>query len=378
MPREKKNSKKVRYAVVGLGYIAQAAALPAFRHAKDNSSLVGLVSDNPKKLKELGKKYKTKINCSYEDYDWLLQSGEIDAVYIALPNHMHREYVEKAARAGIHILCEKPFAVTVEDCQSMINAAREANVKLMVAYRLHFDEGNLQVLKHVQKGKLGELKYFNSIFSMQVAPENIRTNEITLGGGTLYDIGIYCINAARTLFGTEPIEVHAMGTRSSDPRFSQIDESTAAILRFPEGKVASFITSFGSRDEASYKIVGTKGSLELESAYEWQTAMSSTLKIKDDKIRQRFSKHDQFAAEFDYFSNCILKGKDVEPGGEEGLLDVKIIEALYESARTHRPIRLAEDKSLEDARPTPNQVAQFPSFKEQDLVDAEPPTLQNV
>src|ERR1700744_2528338 len=135
-PMGKKNGK-VRYAVVGLGYISQIAILPAFAHARSNSTLAALVSGDPKKLRSLSLKYGTKYNYSYEQYADCLASGEIDAVYIALPNHMHRAYTEAAARAGIHILCEKPMAFDETECEAMIAEADKANVKLMIAYRLH-------------------------------------------------------------------------------------------------------------------------------------------------------------------------------------------------------------------------------------------------
>jgi glucose-fructose oxidoreductase len=195
---KKRNSvrgKKIRYAVVGLGYIAQNAVLPAFAHAR-NSELTALVSDNPTKLKKLSKKYCVPHTYSYEEYSECLESGEVDAVYIALPNHMHRAYTEAAARAGVHVLCEKPMAVTEEDCQAMIAAAEKNNIKLMIAYRLHFEEANLRAVELVQSGKLGEPRVFDSVFTMQVKPGNVRLQK-EKGGGTLYDIGIYCINAAR-------------------------------------------------------------------------------------------------------------------------------------------------------------------------------------
>src|SRR6266550_6491801 len=200
------SGKKVRYAVVGLGYISQAAVLPAFAHAR-NSALTALVSDNPTKLKKLSKKYSVPNTYSYEEYSECLASGEVDAVYIALPNHLHRAYTEAAAAAGIHVLCEKPMAVTEGDCQAMIAAAEKNKIKLMIAYRLHFEEANLKAIELVQSGKLGEPRIFNSTFTMQMKPGNVRMQREK--GGALYDIGIYCINAVRALFAAEPTAVVA-------------------------------------------------------------------------------------------------------------------------------------------------------------------------
>src|SRR5262249_31315747 len=156
-----------------------------------------------KKKRELSRWYEVPTTCGYEQYDELLRSGEIDAVYIALPNHLHRDFAVRAAQAGIHVLCEKPMAVTVEDCEAMIHAAAQHRVKLMVAYRLHFEAANLQTVELIRTGQLGPARVFNSLFTMSVKDGNVRLNPHELGGGTLYDIGIYCINAARYLFEDE-------------------------------------------------------------------------------------------------------------------------------------------------------------------------------
>ena len=189
--------EKIRWAVVGLGYIAQVAVLPGFKHAS-NAELKALVSDDPMKLKKLGRKYGVELLVPYEEYETLLESGQVDAVYIAVPNHLHRDFTVAAARHGVHVLCEKPMAVTERDCTAMIDAAFDGGIKLMVAYRLHFEEANLEAARIVRSGRLGEPRIFSSIFTMQVEdPDNIRLKAAS-GGGTLYDIGIYCINAART------------------------------------------------------------------------------------------------------------------------------------------------------------------------------------
>src|SRR5262245_57325114 len=166
--------KRVRYAVVGLGYISQAAMLPAFANAKENSELTALVSDHPGKLKELGDKYNVAHRYSYDQYEECLRSGNVDAVYIGLPNTMHRDYTIQAARAGVHVLCEKPMAMSEHDCEMMIDAANENRVKLMIAYRLHFEEANLKAVEEVRAGRLGDVRLFNSVFTQQVEGGNIR------------------------------------------------------------------------------------------------------------------------------------------------------------------------------------------------------------
>src|SRR5688500_10039610 len=176
----------VRYAVVGLGHIAQVAVLPAFAHATRNSRLTALVSDDPAKLKTLAKRYRVPHTFSYDDYEACLE--EVDAVYIALPNSLHAEYTIRAAKAGVHVLCEKPMAVTESECRRMVDACRRNRVKLMIAYRLHFEEINLKAVDLVRRGRIGEPKFINSSFAMTVRANEIRTKK-DMGGGTLYDIG---------------------------------------------------------------------------------------------------------------------------------------------------------------------------------------------
>ena len=185
----------MRFAVVGLGHIAQAAVLPAFKHARPHVELTALVSDTPAKLKTLGRRYGVKTLCSYDEARDLFSSGEIDAVYIALPNTLHAAWTIRAAEAGLHVLCEKPLATTVQDCERMIDACERNDVQLMTAYRLHFERCNLEVADIVRKKRIGEARYFDSQFSMQVKPNNIRV-ERELGGGPEWDIGIYGTRSA--------------------------------------------------------------------------------------------------------------------------------------------------------------------------------------
>ncbi|MGZ8392129.1 MAG: Gfo/Idh/MocA family protein [Gemmatimonadales bacterium] len=377
MPRsrqaeKKAENKRVRYAVVGLGHIAQGAVLPAFAHA-ENSELTALVSDDPQKLEKLGRRYKVKARYSYDQFEECLQSGVVDAVYIALPNHLHREYTERAARAGVHVLCEKPLAVTEEDCLSMIRACEENGVKLMTAYRLHFEEANLKAIDLVQGGRLGEPRLFDSVFTMQVKEGDIRLNPRELGGGPLYDIGVYCINAVRNLFGAEPMEVMAFSANNGERRFQQCEEMTSAILRFPGRELlASFTCGFNGADVGVYRVVGTKGDLVMDPAYEYAEGLSQRVTI-DGRTRERtFPKRDQFAPELISFSECILSGAAPEASGWEGLADVRVIRALYRSADTGQPVTLAPF-SRED-RPSLHQEIRRPAVRKPALVNSEAPS----
>jgi glucose-fructose oxidoreductase len=357
--------------VVGLGHIAQAAVLPAFKHAKRNSTLAALVSSEPKKLKQLSRRYGVSRTCGYDDLDELFASGEIDAVYVALPNDMHKEYTVRAARAGLHVLCEKPMAVTAGECEEMIRATRDANVKLMIAYRLHFERANLEVARLARTGKLGALRFFNSEFSMQVSDDNIRLNPPDKGGGPLYDIGIYCINAARYCLGEEPVEVWATATRSSDRRFRDVDETVVATMRFQDERLANFVCSFGAADRSVYSITGTKGSVTLDPAYEYAVGLSYRMKVGERERKKKFGKSDQFAPELLYFSDCVLNDRLPEPAGEEGLADVRIIEGLLQSISTGRPVRV--EMRQREQRPTLRQEIRSPAVpREPKLVDVKP------
>jgi predicted dehydrogenase len=366
--RDTSPKRVVRYAVVGLGHIAQVAVLPAFAHAKRNSRLVALVSGDADKRRQLERRHKGVRALDYDGYDALLRSGEIDAVYIALPNNLHRQFSVSAAQAGIHVLCEKPMAVTEDECVEMIAAAEQNRVKLMIAYRLHFDSATLRTLETVRSGRIGEPRLFGSLFTMQVKDENIRL-ERELGGGPLYDIGIYCINAARHALGAEPLEVVGASFTGTDPRFAEVEETFSAILRFPGDRVASFTCSFGAADISSYRIVGTKGDIHVEPAYEYQEGLVLRSRTKGRTRTQRFEKRDQFAPELLYFSDCILEDREPEPSGMEGLIDVHIIRALYESARTGQPVAIAP--VTKQRRPGPELEMKKPPVRKPDLVHAE-------
>jgi predicted dehydrogenase len=355
------SQRKIRYAVVGLGWFAQAAALPAFAHS-ENSEVVALVSDDPTKLSELSKKYSTvQKTFSYTEYDDCLNSGLVDAVYIALPNHLHCEYTVRAANAKIHVLCEKPMAVTEAECQQMIEACDRNHVKLMIAYRLHLEEANLQAIEVVQSGEIGEPRIFNSLFTQDVAEGNTRINK-EVGGSTLNDIGIYCINAARYLFQNEPTEVFATSASKDDPRFTEVAEMTSAILRFPSECLATFTLSFGSTKVSNYQVIGTKGDLRVEPAYSSGTEIKHYIKIDGETREQSFAGRDQLAAEFVYFSDCILQDKQPEPSGQEGLIDVRIIQALEESIQTGQFVKLSPIER--DQRPNISQSIERPPVEQ--------------
>jgi predicted dehydrogenase len=339
-----KRNAKIRYAIIGLGHLAQVAILPAFRRSQ-RCELAALVSGDPAKGRALSRKYRVPTY-SYEEFEIAMEKERIDAVFIVLPNTQHRQFTERAAKAGVHVLCEKPMATTESDCKAMIRACDRAGVKLMVAYRLHFTDSHLQVIQTARSGKLGELRTFSSLFAMQVSDDNIRVKQ-EAGGGPLLDIGVYCINAARYLFGDEPIEVTAMTATSNDPRFKEVNEMVSAILRFPGGRLATFTCSFGAHNISQLDLVGTKAVLHLEPAYDYESDIHWTIRRGDREEGKTFPKGDQFAAQIDYFSRCIIEDRQPEPSGAEGLADVRIIRAIDEAAELKRAVKL---KSSSKAR----------------------------
>lgn len=351
-------TRSIRFAVVGLGHFAQAAILPAI-HRQRGATITALVSGTPEKLDELGQRYGVPHLCDYSQYDDLLASGDIDAVYVALPNDMHADAVVRAAGHGCHVLCEKPMAPTVADCRNMIDACRREDVRLMIAYRLHFQAANLHVIDLIEKGVIGEPKMFSSTFSFQVRDDNTRI-EARPGAGPLYDIGVYCINAARYVFKAEPVATHAHRVdNAADDRFHAVEEGMAATLRFKGGRSATFQCSYGAADRSAYEVVGTEGVIEVENAYEYATPMAVTV-TKDGKRRRRsFRKSDQIAAEVQYFVRCIRNEVEPEPSGFEGLADVHIIEAIHEAARTGQQVSIAPVE--QDEHPSPEQVITRPA-----------------
>jgi glucose-fructose oxidoreductase len=364
-------SKKIRYAVVGLGDLSQRAILPAFANARKNSELVGLISDDPRKLDKLSKLYRVPDTCSYRDYDTYLRSNRIDAVYIVLPNSLHADYAIRAAKAGIHVLCEKPLARTEGECQDMIAACAENRVKLMAAYRLHFERANLEAIRLVQSGTIGEPRIFQALFTQQVKPGNIRLRK-ALGGGTLCDIGVYCINAARYIFRAEPTEVFAFTASNEDPRFKEVEEMSSAILRFPDNRLADFSVSFGAAPTAVYTVMGTKGSLRMVHGFEYSKPIVMEITTEAGVKKRQFALRDQFAPELLYFSDCILKNREPEPSGIEGLLDVHIVQSLYQSAKAGIPVRIHQ--LLKKSRPSMRMEIHREPAKRVRTVDVASPT----
>jgi len=363
--------RKIRYAVVGAGNIAQVAVLPAFANATENSELVAVISSDADKRQALAKRHNLEHVGDYSELETILSRGKIDAVYIAVPNSGHREFTERAARVGVHVLCEKPMAETVEDCEAMIAVCKQNDVRLMIAYRLHFEEANLRAIELVQTGKLGNPRIFTSVFSQQVRPDDVRTRG-ELGGGAIFDVGVYPINAARYLFAAEPDEVFATSF-NTDERLHGVDETTTAILRFPGGRVAQLTSSLCAAPVSTYRVVGSKGDLRVEPAF-GMGELEHHLTLDGKTTSHKFAAHDQFAPELIAFSNSVLRGSEPEASGEEGLADVRIVQAILESARSGKVVRLPPFERSQ--RPNLTQLITKPAHKPVAPVHAPPPTIK--
>jgi predicted dehydrogenase len=368
---EKPEAPRVRYAVIGLGHIAQVAVLPAFAHAKRNSRLTALISGDATKLAKLGDKYRVEHRLGYDEIDRLADDDLVDAAYIALPNDRHFDVALRLAEAGLHVLCEKPLAMTERQCRTMVEVAQARGVHLMTAYRLHFDQATLAALETVRSGRIGEPRFITSSFSMQVTdPDNIRLSAAR-GGGPLYDLGVYCINAARMLFEAEPIDVFGATIAGHDPRFDEVPEMVTAVLRFPEDRLASFTCSFGAADTSSYRIVGTQGDLVVDPAYDYSVGLAHTLTVDGRVSRRKYAKKDQFGPELLAFSAAILEGGDEYPSGIEGWADVRVMEAVMASAREGAVLRLPPQEI--ERRPTAGQGRSLPPVRKPEEVHARSP-----
>jgi glucose-fructose oxidoreductase len=288
-----------------------------------------------------------------------------------VPNSEHRTYAEPAARAGVHVLCEKPLAYSVEDARAITNTCQKHKVHLMTAYRLHFEDGNLAAIEAAHSGKIGEARLFTSVHTMQIEPDNIRV-DLSLGGGPLEDIGIYCLNAARYIFKAEPEEVTAFAIRGKDRRFKEVPEAVSATLRFPKNRLATFLCGFGETKVSEYRVIGTEGVLEMNPAFTWNDDIVQTITHKDKTSTKTFKHRDQIAAELIYFADCIRHNKKPEPSGKEGLLDVRIIDALRRSYLGHRTIKL--QPLAKEQRPHRSQSIKRRPAKKPSPVKAPPPS----
>ncbi|HEY0793671.1 MAG TPA: Gfo/Idh/MocA family oxidoreductase [Chthoniobacterales bacterium] len=334
------SDKKIRYAIVGVGDIAQEDMMPGVEHT-GNSAITALVTSNPKKAQEVGATYEVEATFGYEAFAQALTSGTFDAIYVATPNWRHAEFIIPALRAGIHVLSEKPLEVSTAKCQEILDVAKNSSAKLMVAYRLHFEPGTLSTIDVIRSGQLGEVHTFTSTFAQPLDPSNHRAHSGEWAGPVL-DMGPYPVNAARYIFGDEPTEViSAVGTRHPETGFDQnFDDTVAVTLRFPGNRLAQFNLSYHGGPVNTFVAVGPKGSVMLDPAYMFGQPMEQTVAVGQEKRKKSFKNTDHFGGELKYFSNCILNGTDPEPDGEEGFADVRVLEGILEALKSGGAVQL--------------------------------------
>ena len=339
--------RRTGFAIVGLGDLSLKEILPAFGHSK-YCKVTALVSGDRTKAIKLADEYGVKPSSVYDytTYDQLAGNPDVQVIYIVLPNSMHADFTIRGARAGKHILCEKPMSTSVRDCQRMIDACNKANVKLMIAYRSQYEPNDLALIKMIRAGKLGKLRQFLSTNSQNQGDPNQWRQKLALaGGGCMPDVGVYCLNASRFLSGEEPYEVHATTYQpKDDPRFAEVEASCQVIARFPSGFTAIFNSSYDSHKSQWLRIEGSEAYAELAPAYAYHGIKLRYSKLDEDKketiYEPQIQEKDQFAAEMDHFALCVQQNLKPHTPGEEGLQDQRITDAIYESARTGKPVKL--------------------------------------
>jgi predicted dehydrogenase len=339
--------RRLGFAIVGIGHLSINQILPAFGGTK-RCKPVALVSGSPDKAQKIAAQYGITPSAiySYNDFERLAQNPDVKVVYIVLPNSLHAEYTVRAAKIGKHVLCEKPMATSVPDCEMMIAACRSANVKLMIAYRHQYEPMNREIVKRIKSGKLGPLcSYLATLTQNQDDPHQWRLHRSLSGGGCLPDVGIYCLNASRFWSGEEPIEVSAQAFRpQGDPRFSEVEATCNFTLRFPSGLLASCNSGYAAHRSSFARMEGAVGWIQLSPSFGY-----SGLKLQYNKLfegqatdfQPSINEKDQFALEMDHMAYCVMSNQQPHTPGEEGLQDMKIVEAVYESVRTERSVKLS-------------------------------------
>jgi predicted dehydrogenase len=330
--------RKVGFALAGLGNLSTSQIAPAFPKTK-HCRLAGVITGTPAKGEEWKAKYglPDRSVYRYEDMARLADNPDIDVVFVVTPNALHAQHTIAAARAGKHVLCEKPMEVSVERCEAMIAACRQAGRQLAIGYRLHFEPHHKECVRLAKDQVLGRVRIIEAGFGFTIGdPAQWRLRRDLAGGGPLMDVGIYALQTARMLTGEEPILVTAVETKTDPVKFREVEESLAWQLTFPGGVIASCNTSYNAAGPCRFAAIADGGTFGIEPAYNYADQRG----WRSDGQPLRFDPVDHFAAEMDDFARCILTGTPTSVPGEEGLRDVRVIQAIYEAARTQRAVRL--------------------------------------
>ena len=336
--------RKVGYAIVGLGGYATRQIMPQFKNCKQ-SRLTALVSGDPAKARRLAAEYGVPERSiyNYQNFDGIRDNPDVDVVYVILPNSMHAEYTIRAAKAGKHVLCEKPMAISTAECQAMIAACKAAGRKLMIGYRSHFQAHNLHAMRLAREGAVGQRRHVQSEHGFpQGDPTRWRLKRTLAGGGSLMDIGIYSVQALRYMAGEEPVSVSATEfTDRKDPRFREVDDRIAWNFLYPSGLIGSGFSSYSSGHN-HIRLTGDSGWIDLEPATPYSGQRMSVRRGNDEQAVEPppGPAVNQFVGQLDHMAECVLTGREPIVPGEEGLQDMKLIEAIYRSAREKRAVAI--------------------------------------
>ncbi len=320
--------KKLGIALVGLGGYSSGQLAPALQQTK-NCYLAGIVTGTPEKARTWSAKYNIpqKNIYNYQNFDSITQNPDIDIVYVVLPVALHKEYTIRAAKAGKHVICEKPMALNAADCREMIAACKKANRMLSIGYRLHFEPHHIEVMRLGQQAVLGKVTQLETAngFVYSGDPNAWRLKKALAGGGGLMDMGIYAIQGARYTLGQEPIAVKATQEKTRPDLFKEVDETVFWELEFPGGFMSKGKSSYNN-NWSSLKAKTAKGFFELEPAYGY-----GGLDGKTSNGPMNIPNVNQQALQMDDFANCIIQKKPTRVPGEEGLKDMKVVDAIYRS-----------------------------------------------
>ncbi len=331
-------ARKIGFCIIGLGRISMDEFMPGVK-LSENCRITGIVSGHRDKADRIANQYGVPATSiySYAELERIADNPDIDAVYVALPNSMHAEYTIRSAKAGKHVLCEKPMAVSSAECEQMIEACKAADRKLLIAYRLQYEPNTLKARQAVQTGQIGRAEMFDASFGFVERAGEWRLSKKLAGGGPLMDVGIYCLNACRFLSGEEPLEVDARSAvLDHDGRFDEVEENLVWTMRFPSGLLATCNTSYGTNTGGYYRMFGSKGAVQMEPAFSYD---GLKLKIGQDATVPDVNPH-QFTREADHLAECIRENKTPRSSGEEGLRDLRIMEAIYRSCKQAGPVTL--------------------------------------
>ena len=335
--------KRVGYAVVGLGSISQVAVLPAFAHS-ENAKLIAVVSGDKAKAEKFAQDFKAGQAYTYRQYAACLKDPEVEAVYIATPPGEHEKYAVGAAKAGKHVLSEKPLAASVAQARNMVNTCRRHGVQFMTAYRKYFEPSTLKLKKMISRGDLGRIDIIHTLFaefrpSGDNSPAWLFSKKLC-GGGPLTDLGVYCVNTCRWLVGEDPVAAEAVSWVRDRKRYKEVEQGIAFRLDFPSGLILQGTAAYSAVFSSFVHVHGEKGWAELAPAFAFEEERRLSGKIAGQWFEETFAPIDEFALELDDFASCIREGRKPEPDGEQGLRDLIIIDAIYKAVKKRGSVKI--------------------------------------